>query len=39
MYHSVNFSAYNNTLNSTFVEILKTVKLLMEKFTEEGTFS
>ena len=25
MYHFVNFSDYNNTLNSTFVEITKTV--------------
>ena len=43
MYHFVNFRAHNNTLNSTFhrntenstiLEILKTVKLLIQKFTK-----
>ena len=32
MYHFVNFGAHGNTLNSTFTEILKTVKLLIQKF-------
>ena len=41
MYHFVDFSAYNITLNSTFEDIIKqhdfrnkTVKLLAQKFTK-----
>ena len=38
MNHFVNISAYNETLNSSFVEKLKTVKLLTQML-QNGTFT